>query len=216
VIRPIVAIDIDGTLGDYHGHFERFARQWLGRQPEEDAKTYDGRIKYREWFAQAYHSTVDEFRTIKLAYRQGGLKRSMPLADRAAPAVLANLRKRGIEVWLVTTRPYLKLDGIDPDTRFWLAHHGVGYDHLLYGPNKYERLAEQVDPGRIIACVDDDMNHLVEAMNFNWTAILIRTKYNRGVRFDYTAQNLCHAQQLITMELSSWNNHLKPLPQETT
>lgn len=29
---PIVALDIDGTLGDYHSHFLRFAEQWLDKR----------------------------------------------------------------------------------------------------------------------------------------------------------------------------------------
>lgn len=146
-IRPVVVLDIDGTLGDYHGHFHAFAEAYMG---EPLRGGYNGSMELHDW----YYISLHLYREIKLAYRQGGLKRSMPCyAD--ADILVRYLRSAGVEVWICTTRPYLRLDNIDPDTREWLARNRISYDGLLYSENKYERLLEIVDKDRIVAVVDD-------------------------------------------------------------
>lgn len=207
-IKPIVALDIDGTLGDYHGHFERFAEAWMGRsQSEVRPDRYDGTEKYSEWFTQSYGVSLDAFRTIKLAFRMGGLKRSMPVI-RDADLITWSLRDDGAEIWLVTNRPYLKVDSIDSDTRFWLDHHSIQYDHLLYGPDKWNRLLEQVDKDRIVAVVDDDPGQVKDAIRLGLPAIMIRTKYNGGVNGVNTAMSLYHIRSLVSMELSKWSGRV--------
>lgn len=146
-IHPVVVLDIDGTLGDYHGHFHAFAEAYEGRALRPG---YDGSMELHEW----YGMHLEHYRNIKLAYRQGGMKRSMPCyAD--ARELTATLRKNNVETWVCTTRPYLRLDNIDPDTREWLARNRISYDGLLYSENKYERLLEIVAAERIVAVVDD-------------------------------------------------------------
>lgn len=146
-IKPVVVLDIDGTLGDYHSHFHAFTEAYTGHAQRQG---YDGSCELHEW----YNLSLDRYREIKLAYRQGGMKRSMPVYPDASQLVRV-LRFSGCEVWICTTRPYLRLDNIDPDTREWLGRNGIAYDGLLYSENKYERLLEIVDPERIIAVLDD-------------------------------------------------------------
>lgn len=147
-MKPVVALDIDGTLGDYHGHFLRFAEGWLGKpMPDPDNNT-NGTPLYR--LMKVSKST---YRECKLAYRQGGLKRSMPCYPGSAEAV-RYIRKKA-EVWICTTRPYLRLDNIDPDTRHWLRRNGIQYDGVLYGHHKYRHLAKIVGADRVVLVVDD-------------------------------------------------------------
>jgi hypothetical protein len=155
-IRPIVAIDIDGTLGEYHSHFLRFALGYMGREVTAvDAimGTYDGSHSMGMWFCEMFDCDIRVYRDIKLAYRQGGMKRNMPVKTWASK--LTQEVKLQAEVWLTTTRPYLRLDGVDPDTRFWLHHNSIYYDHLLYHEEKYAVLASRVDKQRVVAVVDD-------------------------------------------------------------
>lgn len=202
-VKPIVALDIDGTLGDYHGHFERFASEWIGRQRRSAAGPYSGSVRYRQWFADAFNVGDDVFSAVKLAYRQGGQKRSMPVyAD--ADTLTEKLIKAGVEIWLCTTRPYLKHDTIDPDTREWTQRNGILWDHLLYGPDKYKRLVEQVEPQRIVAVLDDEIGRIQEARDLGLTAILRRNRYNRAIQDGYTAQDLDHAVILIKIEIRKW------------
>jgi hypothetical protein len=148
-IKPIVACDIDGTLGDYHTHFVNFAQQYLGRKLPS-VENYQSNRRFAEYLG----ISLPEYRTIKLAYRQGGLKRSMPIFL-GSQSLLSTIQEAGCELWLTTTRPYLRLDGIDPDTRFWLERHGIGYAGLLYDEDKYARLAENIDRRRVVLVIDD-------------------------------------------------------------
>ena len=72
-------------------------------------------------------------------------------------------RRAGAELWLTTTRPYLRLDNVDPDTRFWLQENNIYYDALMYDENKYEVLGDRVDPARVVAVLDDEPDQVAEA-----------------------------------------------------
>lgn len=163
VIRPVVSVDIDGTLGDFHGHFLQFAAAYLQLHPNHwRDQPYRGRESFREWFCRTTRQDSNTWHDIKLAYRQGAQKRSMP-AYPGATTMMRMLRAAGAEIWICTTRPYNRLDNIDPDTRFWLAHHGIPYDGMIFDERKYWQLAEIVNPLRVMACVDDLDEQLKEA-----------------------------------------------------
>jgi hypothetical protein len=153
-VRPVVCFDIDGTLGLYHEHFLRFANTYLGYSSLDFVRPYDGDMPFREWFQAAFRVDTRTFRDIKLAYRQGAQKRSMPVQSWARTATQV-ARDAGAEVWITTTRPYMRLDNVDPDTLFWLKRHGIKFDYLIYGEHKYEDLSRQVEPERVCFVVDD-------------------------------------------------------------
>ncbi len=94
------------------------------------------------------------YRQAKLAYRLGGNKRWLPIYSEAYEA-MANCKSAGAEIWITTTRPWQRLDNIDPDTRFWLERHGLPYDHMLYDEDKLQKIVDQVDSARIVAVIDD-------------------------------------------------------------
>jgi hypothetical protein len=145
-VRPVVALDIDGTLSDYHEHFITFACNYWGL--ERPPVMWDGSGEMEDFL----QITKAQYRDAKLAYRQGGGKRVQPLQCDARHLHLA---ANGAELWLTTTRPWMRLDSTDPDTRWWLGINGLSYDHLLYDDNKYSALAAQVDPDRVVMVVDD-------------------------------------------------------------
>lgn len=204
-IRPVVALDIDGTLGDYHGHFLNFAMQYLGWN-EVSVLRYDGTRGFGEWCCEIFGIDMTTFRLVKLAYRQGGLKRSMPI-DPEAPALFEMLHLHEVEIWLCTTRPYLRLDGVDPDTRFWLDRHGLHYHGLLYDEDKYDQLAERVAPERVIAVLDD-LPEQVEAARrlFGGAAMFLANDYNYGVRPPIIIDGLDTARQMIQHRLLKWRS----------
>lgn len=162
VVRPVVAVDIDGTLGDYHGHFLKFANSYLGTWPAAD---YDGTEKFSDWFRKKYEVSIDVFRDIKLAYRQGGLKRTMPMYDDAW-YIVDQMREAGAEVWITTTRPYLRLDNVDPDTREWLRRNDIEFDGLIYDKAKYAMLSDRVGRDRVVAVIEDLLGKCNEAGRF--------------------------------------------------
>lgn len=185
-VVPVVAVDIDGTLGDYHGHFLTFAASYW-RRPDYARLAWAGDLNMHVPMG----ITLEEYRETKLAYRQGGLKRWMPLMY-GANMLLHDLKQEGIEVWIATTRPYLRLDNIDPDTRFWLDSNRLPYDHLLYGEDKYQQLAQAVQWGRVLAIVDDLPEQLAEAHRVlpHAATIQVATPYNDKARASSPAVRL--------------------------
>lgn len=193
-VRPVVALDIDGTMARWHEHFFKFAEHWLGKAVFTywDASTmgrkkryYDGSLPIHEWM----HISKEEYRQCKLAFRQSGLKRSMP--SWGSPSWLSSsLVGAGMEVWVTTTRPYLRVDNIDPDTRIWLARNQVEYTGLIYDEDKYARLIEIVGKERIIAVVDDEGECYDRAEELGLHPILMQSEVNLAVKRPiYTTNN---------------------------
>lgn len=209
VIDPVVVLDIDGTLGDYHTHFLRFAKAYLGLD-EVVSKPYTGIGSFREWYTRATGIDDRTWHDIKLAYRQGAQKRSMPVFDNAAE-LTQSLMMRGAEVWLCTTRPFMRLDNVDPDTRFWLDLHGIKYDGLIHDEAKYEKMASYVDSGRVVAVLEDEAEQLGDADHyFNGAAILRHNNYNRLVSHSPSVYDLTEARAVILHSLDQWreeNSH---------
>lgn len=181
-VRPIVACDIDGVLGNYHAHIHKFAAGYFGDEDLEGfLNQYDGSISHGDWF-EVTGITKADFRSMKLAYRQGAMKRTMPPFSGAILA-MRMIKSYGVELWLTTTRPYLRLDNIDPDTQFWLKLQAIPYDFMLYDENKYDVLGGRVDKPRVVAIVDDydEMYDAAESVFGEGVPILYKTGYNSAV-----------------------------------
>lgn len=173
MIRPVVALDIDGTLGDYHKHFTWFAEQWTGRKMPDPDEINPGVALHK-------HLGMGKalYRECKLAYRRGGLKRFMPCYE-GSSELTKHIRRNGAEVWICTTRPYLRFDGIDPDTRHWLRRNGIQWDGVLFGERKLRDLVRAVGRERIILVVDDLAAVLWEAEKMDISWALRDQPYNR-------------------------------------
>ena len=182
--KPVVSLDIDGTLGDYHGNFITFAKQYFGMD-FPNPETINPGLPLWEFLAISKH----DYREAKLAYRQGGWKRWMPCYD-GADLLTSRIRDIGAEVWICTTRPYLRLDNVDPDTREWLRRNRIAYDAVLFDRvdekgSKYAELKRQA--GDRVCAVVDDLPEMIEAAREEWpdcgdATILLRDQpYNRHV-----------------------------------
>jgi FMN phosphatase YigB (HAD superfamily) len=199
-------LDIDGVLADYHGHFLRFAVDWLGITPSLKVyRSYTG----EEPLHKHLGISKEEYRACKLAFRQGGLKRSMPATEQAS--WLTRRLMCEVEVWITTTRPYLRLDNIDPDTREWMRRNQINYDHILYDEQKYVRLCSMVDKQRIVAVVDDEAENIDQARDIGLTAVWMRNRYNSRMNPPVAAGVSLQAQysmrdvySVLTPLISNW------------
>lgn len=169
---PVVALDLDGTLGDYHFNFTRFAEQWTGKEMPDPTAISAG-TPFHKWLGLS----KETYRECKLAYRQGGAKRWMPCYE-GARELTVHMRKRGAQVWICTTRPYLRLDTIDPDTRHWLKRNGIQFDGVLYGEHKYRDLVKITGPERVLFVVDDLPQMLIQAHLLGLGCVLRSQPYN--------------------------------------
>lgn len=119
------------------------------------------------------------YRECKLAYRMGGMKRSMPVFDNARE-LTRNVRQRGVRIVAATTRPYLHMSTIDTDTQHWMRRHGLQIDYILYGEHKYRDLVKSVGLERIICAMDDDLSQLAIANRLGVPTIMRRNEANRA------------------------------------
>lgn len=197
--KPIVGLDIDGTLGDYHSHFLRFAEQWYGRSMPLAAENKG--LPLHKFMG----TSKATYRACKLAYRQGGLKRSMPVYP-GASQLTKDIRREGGEVWICTTRPYLRLDNIDPDTRHWLRRNGIQYDGVLYGEHKYRQLVKIAGRDRVLMIVDDLPEMFVQAVGQGLLAILRDQPYNRYWQDagQQRVHTMMEVKRIFREELASW------------
>lgn len=188
----LFALDLDGTVGDYHRHFERFAQMWTGRDI-----VWDPDIVGPFYRQLGMSRTV--YRQCKLAYRMGGMKRSIPVFDGAADLVRA-IRGVGVGVAACTTRPYLAMSTIDLDTQHWLKRNGIKVDHILYGEHKYRDLVKSVGRSRVVCALDDDLSQLRIAEKLGITPILRRNEANKGYEQElgrWCVSDLHQAQEVI-------------------
>lgn len=201
---PIVAMDIDGTLGDYHRQLIEFAMNYTGIKIPE-AEWYRGDMRMKHWAMGVFQIDERSWKDLKLAYRQGSMKRSMPVFDGAAELCGAII-DAGAELWLTTTRPYMRLDNVDPDTRHWLERQQIQYDGLLYDENKYEKLAELVDPDRVVAVVDDLPEQVMEARRVFNTDVPIhrRSQFNQSAGMKYEMADLSDIQDECVLRVATW------------
>lgn len=160
-IDPVIAIDIDGTLGDYHKSFVEFAAQWLNKWPD-CMYDYKGSIPHRQFFCACFNVDETTFRAIKLAYRQGGMKRLMPVYP-GAVEFMKQANRKGCEIWITTTRPWERFDRIDPDSRHWLEKHDIPFHVLMYDEDKIDQLYRRVDWRRVVMVLDDQRDVLERA-----------------------------------------------------
>jgi hypothetical protein len=185
---PVVACDIDGTLGEFHAYFLEFAEKWFGQGMPDPNKINPGSPL---WTFMGVEQR--DYRECKLAYRQSGLKRAMPVYQGSA-ALSAIVKSAGAEFWICTTRPYLRLDNIDPDTREWLRRNDIQYDAVLFGEDKYVELVRQVTLGRIVAVIDDLPEMLEAARHLG-----IKKRYQRAQPYNTMYTNAWLYQENYTL-----------------
>lgn len=198
--KPVFGIDVDGTLGEYHRHFLGFAEQWLGRQII--GQPYDG----QQTMAQFMGVSKERYRKIKLAYRQSGLKRAMPVIPGAAELTRTLRQHAKAQVWICTTRPYLRVPGVEEDTRVWLRRHGIQYDDLLMGEHKYSELAKHVGAPNVVAILDDLPELVQRARGVGLLPVLLRRPHNTGFVWPLKPNGLTSAQHLLLELFEAWRH----------
>lgn len=199
--EPVFGLDIDGTMGLYHEHFLRFARAWLGVDKWPGPK--DTRSQGIDWPDDMFDGTCSlaeymgvsksRYRQVKLAYRRGGLKRSMPAYKGAAELTRA-LRARGARVWVCTTRPFLQHDNVEPDTREWLRRNRIQYDAVLSGEHKYRDLVKAVGRERVVAVLDDLPEMIRQAQGLGLTAVLMAAPHNQWYQWSQEGRDTLWTQ----------------------
>jgi len=189
---PLVALDLDGTLGDYHAHFLWFAENYFNRKFPEADQVNPG-LRLSEFMGIPHV----EYQKCKLAYRQGGLKRWMP-AYQGAPELTRDIHKLGMDVWICTTRPFNRLDNVDPDTQEWLRRNEIQYEGLLFGEDKYQELYRQTNGRRPVVAVVEDLPELfAKSMKLGFFTLLRDQPYNRHIGTNFRVHDCAEVYERV-------------------
>lgn len=137
----VLLCDLDGVFADWERGFRKFAES-KGR-PIPPGGLNDPKLE----------DLKDEFDG------GGGFTSLDPMPG--AVAGLMRVRETGIQVVVVTSRPYERHRRIYADTIEWCRHHGVIIDHVFFERDK-ARAIHTLAPARIIAMVEDRMKHALE------------------------------------------------------
>lgn len=206
IVKPVVVSDIDGTLGDYHIHLCRFVVNYFHLTEGEfhAGRMWDGTGK----LYQAIGISKPDYEEAKLAFRQGGMKRTMPLFHDGGPELLREMKELDCDIWYATTRPWQRLDNVDPDTRFWLEKVvGLPVDGLMFDiGDKYGRLCrDHLDQSRIIGVLEDLPEQYDRAWELGLPVIQVARRHNsapgasRPLRLD-----MAHARATLLAGLKTW------------
>jgi len=171
--------DIDGTLANYHAHLSNFVCQYwnLGGWAFDRGIRWDGEGNFEDCFkiSQA------DYREAKLAFRMGGMKRTMPTFEDPGTRLVQWLHDQGVEIWYATTRPWKSLSNVDPDTQWWLEQTGLPVNGILYDEDKYQKLiSEVVDFDRVVMIVDDLPEQYDAADALGLPVCQVARPHNRG------------------------------------
>lgn len=128
------------------------------------------------------------------------------------------LKELGCEVWVATTRPYLRLDNVDPDTREWLRRNDIQYDYMIYGDDKYEQLSQLTQAGRVVGVLEDLPEQYETAERLGLHPILavghhnMRFVYERAVARNPTnsADSLISAGVRLADRVLAWHAQHHP------
>lgn len=194
-MKPVVGLDVDGTISQYHRHFIEFAEQWLGKEIRGE---YDGSVKMHQWCGVSRQ----RYRQIKLGYRQSGLKRAM-LVHAGASELSAGLRKEGARVVICTTRPYLSLSNIEPDLREWLRRNRIQYDDIILGEHKYRELARGYGAENIVGVLDDLPEMVQQAEFLGLQPILRSQPHNLHFAWSPSVDGLEEARLMLSERIAN-------------
>lgn len=198
-IKPIVVSDIDGVLAKYHESVTAFNA--LYHNTPAPFMPYTGDEPFRDYLGL----TKEQHRAMKLAYRQGGNKRFVPMYP-GADDLINDIRFLGAEIWVATTRPFQRLDNIDPDTVEWLQRNGIRVDGILSGEDKYEQLVNTVEKSRIVACFEDLPEQISMGLALELPMFHVYRDHNQATRFA-PGGNLRQAFVYARNAIVEWENN---------
>ena len=141
------------------------------------------------------------------------MKRCIPPLDEGLRHFIPQIRARlGVQIWICTTRPWQRLDNIDPDTQFWLGRNVGRVDGVIYGEDKYEDLIDLVGKDRILGVIDDLPENIRRAGSLGLRSAIYSGDHNKFWRESISPGVTGSAQSaesiLSTTEawLSDYNN----------
>ena len=110
---------------------------------------------------------------------------------------------------MCTTRPYLHLSNIEPDTVHWLKRNRIQYDNILMGENKYRDLVFQYGRDRVVMVVDDLPEMLTQADQLGLPTVLRRQSHNEGTEWRRSGLFLQDIEEVGLQLIAEWERKFR-------
>lgn len=181
--RKFAVIDIDGVLNNYPLNFiEYFQKKGFDYKSISEFKDSD---------RQTYKKIKHEFR-IKGEERKAEFNND-------SRRFFEFIREIGLDIILLTARPYHEIIRLFSDTVFWLKKHSIDYDFIFFSKDKEDFLIENFNQDQIAFVVDDQIDNCNKLSKFFKTYCLLNNhlyKSSVGINeFVYQVKTLKEIEQ---------------------
>lgn len=162
--KKVCAIDLDGVVVQYPEFFVEFINK----------KT---NANHQNLFDARKNLSNDEYLEMKDAYRQSGVKQTIPLRD-GAKEFVEFLKSKDYSVVIITKRPYKKYFRIFADTKANLDSNKIPYDGVIFDSEKHKTIVKEFPQLEFI--VEDNKSIANEIGEWGYKCFLIDNIYNQG------------------------------------
>lgn len=182
--QPCALVDIDEVLCDYISGIcdwlHRYAKTLV---PQERLQHLIDSHAYIN--SESLGISGEEWKKVKHEFRVSGAKRWLPAFADARPFLHA-LRRRGLQVVLLTSRPVDRYPNLYTDTLLWLERNELPYDFIWWSLDKGERVLEAGLREHARLFVDDDRRYIDQISNIGIPSYWIQRGSSSRVRMDDT------------------------------
>jgi len=98
--------------------------------------------------------------------------------DGAAEMTRTIRARTSARIIICTTRPFLSLDEVEPDTLHMLKRQGIQYDYVISGEHKYRDLVKLVGRERVVMVLEDQDDMLLQALSLGLPAVRAARVHN--------------------------------------
>lgn len=168
--EKVIAIDIDGVLGQYPYWFIKFVNDSLN----EDFATL-----------KELNETLgtEMYEDMKDKYRQSGIKSKMPTND-GASTVTNYLKVLGFKIVIITSRPYEKYSRIYPDTLEFLKYNNIYFDAILWDKEKHLTIIKEFP--NLVALVEDNYDNARAVAKEGYKVLLMLNEEDKcSIKIDH-------------------------------
>lgn len=166
--QKICAIDIDGVLNYYPDTWVDYINSSLNTSFKTLNEAKEG-IPYKQ------------YKDLKWQYRECGIKAQLKVRE-GAKELLDELKRRGYQILIITSRPFDSHKSLFKQTVDWLQNGELQYDGIIFGKEKYVEVLTKVPNIRFL--IDDHLYYCNSVSKWGYDTFLVNTIYNLGKTLD--------------------------------
>ena len=156
IYSPSIIVDCDNVLCDYVGGLLDYIRE---RRPDLSGMC-DVLGRTRQWIS---YSTLEisekEWNNLIHRFRIDGRKRTLPLMPHAKE-FLDQIKKLGLQIIMLTSRPVIQYPNIESDTREWIENNQLPIDRIWWAEQKANYVISKEVLKYIKVFIDDDVSQI--------------------------------------------------------